>query len=493
MAPDFSQLTLRQMPHAVVVTDVDGAVLHWNRAAARLFGYAPDEASSRTLAALIVPTDLVAEDEQARRHALARGEANLESFRQRRDGSLARVDIVYTRVVNEPSSPTMLLVTMQDVTQLRARRDAGSVGASYAKLLDSTPDAIVIANQTGHVVLANTHAHTLFGYPPGELVGQPVETLLPERLRQVHVAHRHAYRAQPRTRAMGMGLELHGRRKDGSEFPVEISLCPLEVNGDAMVMSAIRDITDRKRIQRELEQKNAELAAANHAKDTFLANMSHELRPPLHGIIGYTGTLLMRLPGALNDEQQDQLRTVRASAHHLLELINELLDVARLNAGRTEFHLTEQDIGAIALDVVAALRPQAETKGLALELKLPEAPLFARTDARALRQILINLVGNAIKFTGEGSVLLAARRSDGVDPDALELSVADTGPGIADEDRERIFQPFERLADRIDPATEGTGLGLYLSLRLAEQLGGAIRVEPREPRGSVFVLRLPVT
>ena len=263
--PDFSQLTLRQMPHAVVVIDVDGAVLHWNTAAARLFGYAPDEARARTLASLIVPTDLVAEDEEARRLAIGRGEANLESFRQRRDGSLARVDIVYTRVVNEPSSPTMLLVTMQDVTQLRARRDAGSVGASYAKLLDSTPDAIVIANQTGHVVLANTHAHALFGYPRGELVGQPVETLLPERLRQVHVAHRHAYRAQPRTRAMGMGLELHGRRKDGSEFPVEISLCPLEVNGDAMVMSAIRDITDRKRIQRELEQKNAELAAANHA------------------------------------------------------------------------------------------------------------------------------------------------------------------------------------------------------------------------------------
>ena len=493
MLQDFSQLTLWQMPHAVVVIDLDGVVLHWNRAANRLFGYSPDEARTRKLDALIVPMDLVAEDEKARQWAITHGEANLESFRQRRDGSLARVDIVYTRVVNEPPSPTMLLVTMQDVTQLRARRDAGSVGASYAKLLDSTPDAIVIANQTGHVVLANTHAHTLFGYRSGELVGQPVEALLPERLRQVHVAHRHAYRAQPRTRAMGMGLELHGRRRDGSEFPVEISLCPLEVNGDAMVMSAIRDITDRKRIQRELEQKNAELAAASHAKDTFLANMSHELRTPLHGIIGYTGTLLMGLPGPLNDEQRRQLQTVQASAHHLLELINELLDVARINAGRTEFHLTEQDVGAIAIDVVAALRPQAEMKGLAFELDLPEDPLVTRTDTRAVRQILINLVGNAIKFTTEGSVRLTAGRIDGGEGAVLELGVADTGPGIADDDRERIFGQFERLAERVAPATEGTGLGLYLSRRLAEQLGGTIRVEPRGPRGSVFVLRLPVS
>ncbi|WP_018989901.1 PAS domain S-box protein [Aromatoleum toluclasticum] len=491
MAMDVCGLLLDEAPDAFVVQSPEGIVLHWSRSAESIFGYPADEVVGRDLLDLMVPADRAEEECGLRRDALESGFAAIESLRRCKDGSLVFVAISAKAVRDGQGRPQYLIVCMLDVTQLKVMRDAKLVDARYSKLLESMPDGIVLVNASGRIVFANSQAEAMFGYEAGHLRGLPVEMLLPERLRGGHVAHRSAYFGQLRTRAMGMGLELYGLRQDGSEFPVEIGLSPLETGEGTLVTSAIRDITERKRIERALHEKNVELAKANAAKDRFLASMSHELRTPLNAIIGFTGTLLMKLPGPLNEVQEKQLRRVQSSGQHLLELINDLLDIAKIEAGKIQLVIEPVDCRAVIEDVAATLRPAAEGKGLGFAIEVVDDELRLSTDRRAFSQILINLVQNAIKFTERGSVTIRlARRVEG-ELALVEVSVRDTGTGISGEDLQRLFAPFARITPRSGKFAEGTGLGLHLSQKLAGEMGGRITVASAPGVGSTFALVLP--
>jgi protein-histidine pros-kinase len=226
------------------------------------------------------------------------------------------------------------------------------------------------------------------------------------------------------------------------------------------------------------------------AKDRFLASMSHELRTPLNAIIGFTGTLLMKLPGPLNADQDKQLRTVQNSGKHLLALINDLLDLAKIEAGKIELHLEPVDCRQLVDELIATLRPQAEAKGLELTVAMPKQALALRTDRRALSQILINVVNNAIKFTERGAVRLRVAVVEADGTGNVEISVEDTGIGIRVEDQARLFGAFSQLDTR-RRGDEGTGLGLHLSRKLAALLGGEMTFRSEYGKGSTFTLILP--
>jgi PAS domain S-box-containing protein len=280
LSTDLSDLLLRESPDAIIITTPAGEVQYWNNAAERILGYSSAEAVGRSIDELIVPAELAGQLNHFRRETIANGSSTFETTRRPKDGSLVHMVVSNKAVYDDQGRAKFIVITQKDITQLKVLRDAKLVESKFRDLLESTPDTIIMANQTGGIVLANSQAESLFGYERGALLGTLVEQLLPVRYRGEHVAHRSGYFGHPRTRSMGAGLELYGLRSDGSEFPVEISLSPLKTGEETLVMSAIRDISEQKRAEQKfrglLESAPDAMVIANQSGDIVLVNAQTE-------------------------------------------------------------------------------------------------------------------------------------------------------------------------------------------------------------------------
>jgi PAS domain S-box-containing protein len=457
---------------AIVGKTLDGVITSWNSGAERLYGYAAQEVVGSRFDTVIPASAQAAEAQMLRQVAAGERAEPYEAERVRKDGTPLLVSVAISPIMDAIGRIVGVASMSRDLSELKIAE------TKLRWMLEVAPDAILGVDASGSIELVNAQCERLFGYRRDELVGQPVEMLIPDGLRPVEAGQ------------IGAGQELATLHKDGTEIPAEISLSALEAPSGRLTMAAVRDITDRKRIERRLREQNVELERASQAKDNFLSSMSHELRTPLNAIIGFTGTVLMRLPGPLNAEQEHQLRLVQASGKHLLSIINDLLDLAKIESGRIQLTLEDVECRRVADEVVQSLQPLADGKGLTLIIDAPDdAPAIATADRRSLGQILINLVNNAIKFTETGEVRVRLIRPTET-PGSLRIAVQDTGLGIPRADLDRIFRAFERSAATAKASDEGTGLGLHISRKLAELLHATITVSSVVGAGSTFTVSL---
>ncbi|MDH3620044.1 MAG: PAS domain S-box protein [Gammaproteobacteria bacterium] len=468
---------LQSSADAHILTGADGRIRAANSQAEELFGYAPGELDGQPIE-ILIPTGQREEHRQLRERYNESPRARpmvsgLDLHGCRKDGSTFRAEIALSPILTDDG----LVVT----STVRCIDNADDSEAYFRHLLESAPDAMIIIDEQGKIAIVNGQAEEMFGYERQDMLGQSIEVLLPDRLHEAHVGHRSSFLQEPRLRPMGAGLPLVAKRADGSEFPVEISLSPVQSKAGRFVSSVIRDVTERKRMEDEIIAARQAAERANKANSAFLAAASHDLRQPVQA--------LSLLNGALRRTVTDEraLQMIESQEHSLTamtNLLNSLLDISRLDAGAVKPELEVFPIQRLIHRLSDEFARQAQHTGL--EFASSACAAAVNSDPNLLAEVIQNLVSNAIRYTDKGSVRLECIEQDGY----CVIRVTDTGIGIAADQLDEIFREFHQCKAP-GASKEGFGLGLAIVKRLSDLLKLDIKVESDIGKGSCFSVSMP--
>jgi len=469
-------------PEAIVLMDGDELVTRINAEFTSMFGYTREEALGRSIGELIVPDEARSSATEATHRVSAGETVSFESVRRHKDGRRVEVSVLGTPMQLVDGSRAIYGI-YRDVSERRRTRERlrESVERLQALILAS-PLAIFTLDLEGNVGLWNPAAVAIFGWKEEEVVGGPLPIIPPGEIGSFRDLFGRAMGGEPL-----YNVEVVRTRNDGRAVHISLSSAPLYRADGALtgIMAMANDVTDRRRAEEALARAKEQAEEANRAKSDFLARMSHELRTPLNSVIGFTKVLLKNRDGNLTETDTTYLSRIAANGEHLLALINDILDLSKVEAGRMELELGPVDVGELVTETVAQLEGRVSGGEVALLADIPPGLAPLEADRHKLKQVLINLVGNALKFTERGQVQVAVRAARGGGrPRAVE--VIDTGIGIPADRLGSIFHPFEQAEESTTRRFGGTGLGLSISSRLTEMMGFQLTVRSKLGQGSTF-------
>jgi PAS domain S-box-containing protein len=469
--------------YAILMLDPGGSIESWTACAERILGYTESEILGKHFSCFYTTEDRLANRPyEVLQAAIKEGHFEDVGWRLRKDGRQVWADISITALRDESGRLRGFSKLMRDITERKTTGERlRQSEEQFRALLESAPDAVVIFDAEGSIALGNVQAERLFGYERLELVGRFVGELIPATGAASLTGHEQWY--EP-IAARGSGTELSCLRKDGSEFPAEVSVRQIQTPQGARVVMAVRDITERRQAELSLIAERQKAEAASRIKSEFLATMSHEIRTPMNAILGMSDLLW---DSDLNTDQRQYVEVFRRAGASLLALIDGILDLSKIEAGRFELERIEFDLEETIEEAMELVSAKAYSKGLAVLARVsPKVSKDRIGDPARLRQILINLLGNAVKFTELGQVVLTVELGASEDPEEIRFAVSDTGIGIPPDKLNTIFEDFVQADSSTTRKYGGTGLGLAICWRLAKLMGGQLVAESELGMGSKF-------